>query len=185
VRRLAVAALAALWPLLAAAQTQAVAPAPTVVPMQSAPDRPDQITPAAPAPVVATAPSAPASQGAPAPAAPAAPAAPSGPLTPEPPPMTWVSKTQATVAVLDKVSARTATATIKVGASANFGPLTVAVGACAVRAPDEPADSAAWLDITDSHPGQPAFHGWMLANEPSMSMLEHPIYDVRVLACAG
>ena len=27
------------------------------------------------------------------------------------------------------------------------------------------------------------FRGWMLANNPSLSMLQHPIYDVRVVGC--
>jgi hypothetical protein len=27
------------------------------------------------------------------------------------------------------------------------------------------------------------FRGWMFANAPGVSMLEHPVYDVRVLDC--
>ena len=48
-----------------------------------------------------------------------------------------------------------------------------------------PADAAAFLDITDSNPGMPGFHGWMLADEPAVSMLQHPVYDVRLAGCAG
>ena len=39
------------------------------------------------------------------------------------------------------------------------------------------------LTITDSHADAPGFRGWMLANNPSLSMLQHPIYDVRVVGC--
>jgi hypothetical protein len=30
---------------------------------------------------------------------------------------------------------------------------------------------------------QQVFRGWMFANAPGVSMLEHPVYDVRVLDC--
>ena len=39
----------------------------------------------------------------------------------------------------------------------------------------------AFLIITDSHPDPPGFKGWMLRSDPSVSMLAHPLYDVRVL----
>ena len=28
-----------------------------------------------------------------------------------------------------------------------------------------------------------AFRGWMLANAPAAHMLEHPVYDLRILDC--
>jgi hypothetical protein len=27
------------------------------------------------------------------------------------------------------------------------------------------------------------FRGWMFAESPALNMLEHPVYDLRVLAC--
>ena len=73
--------------------------------------------------------------------------------------------------------------TIKVGQSATFGSLTVTVKACVTRPPDQPADAAAFLHVTDSHPDSPGFDGWMLEDEPSVSMLQHPIYDIRLAGC--
>ncbi len=67
--------------------------------------------------------------------------------------------------------------------SADFGSLRITVQACAVRPPDQPQDAAAFLHITDSHDGEPDFTGWMIASAPSVSMLEHPVYDVRVTGC--
>ena len=63
------------------------------------------------------------------------------------------------------------------------GALTIAVRACDVTPPTERQDATAFLDITDSHPDAPSFHGWMLKSDPSVSMLQHPLYDVRVLGC--
>jgi hypothetical protein len=81
------------------------------------------------------------------------------------------------------VTARSTVLTGRVGQSVPFESLSVMVKACMVRPPDQPADAAVWLDITDSHPDSPGFHGWMVASAPFVAMLEHPLYDVRVAAC--
>ena len=58
--------------------------------------------------------------------------------------------------------------------------------AAKLQPPDEVPDSAAYLRITDSRgpsASVPAFLGWMFANAPGVSMLEHPVYDIRVIEC--
>jgi hypothetical protein len=67
-----------------------------------------------------------------------------------------------------------------------FGTLEVTVGDCLVNTPDAPPESTAYLTIVDHKPGQPEeklFTGWMFASTPSLSALDHGVYDVRVLAC--
>lgn len=100
------------------------------------------------------------------------------------PPAGWLPRETASVQVLDKVNARTKVLTIKVGQSATFGPLTIAVKACSVRPPDAPADATAFFAITDSTPGGKGFTGWMLKATPAVSMMAHPIYDVRIMGCS-
>jgi hypothetical protein len=95
----------------------------------------------------------------------------------------WVPGGSARLQALDKVSAQATMLTVKVGEPATFGSLTISVKACVIRPPDQPADAAAYLDVTDSHPDSPGFNGWMLANEPSVSMMQNPIYDLRVAGC--
>jgi hypothetical protein len=99
------------------------------------------------------------------------------------PPSAWLPQSTATLQVLDKVNAQNAVLTVKVGQSAQFGSLTIQVQACQIRPPDQPQDATAFLTITDSHADAPGFRGWLLANHPSVSMLQHPIYDVRVVGC--
>jgi hypothetical protein len=112
--------------------------------------------------------------------------APASPPTPGPAPApSWLPRGTAELQALDKVNAKAATLDVKVGGTARFGSLTIAVGACVVRPPDQPRDAAAWLDVTDQHAGEPGFKGWMLQSDPSVSMLEHPIYDLRVLGCGA
>jgi hypothetical protein len=107
----------------------------------------------------------------------------STPATSQSPPNTWVTRTTADIQVLDKVNAHATTLTLKVGQAADNASLSISLRACEVRPPDLPQDSAAFLDIADHRPGAPGFHGWMFAKEPSLSMLENPIYDVRLVSC--
>jgi hypothetical protein len=87
--------------------------------------------------------------------------------------------------VLDKSNAQAGRLTVKVGQSAQYGSLTIAVQACMTRPPDMPQDAAAFLVITDQHADQPGFQGWMIKSNPSLQMLQNPVYDVRVLGCAA
>lgn len=115
----------------------------------------------------------------------AAPQAPSAaPPAPVERPNIWVPAAVAKLQALDKVNAQASELTIKVGQAASFGSLTITVKSCMIRPPNQPADAAAYLDITDSHPDSPGFDGWMLQDEPSVSMMQHPIYDLRVTGCA-
>jgi len=104
-------------------------------------------------------------------------------MTPEQRPNVWLPAGAAKLQALDKVNAQATAMSVKVGQSATFGSLTVTVRSCVVRPPDQPADAAAYLDVTDSHPDSPPFNGWLLWHEPAVSMMEHPIYDIRVAGC--
>jgi hypothetical protein len=102
---------------------------------------------------------------------------------PASPPDTWLPRTTADIQVLDKVNAQSGVVTLKVGQVAENASLSITLRGCAVRPPDLPQDATAYIDVADSRKGAPGFHGWIFANEPALSMLEHPIYDLRLLAC--
>ena len=105
------------------------------------------------------------------------------PAQPQPIQLTWQPQGSAQVQVLDKVNAQSTVLDVKVGQQGKYGSLTIQVQACRVHPADQARDSAAYLTITDGHADAPGFQGWMLANEPSLSMLQSPIYDVRVVGC--
>ena len=87
---------------------------------------------------------------------------------------------------LDKVTARVSTIEARLGDTAKFGALEIFVRACDKRPPEETPESAAFLDVWEVRPGEPAgsiFRGWMFASSPALSALEHPVYDVWVLDC--
>lgn len=89
---------------------------------------------------------------------------------------------------LDKITARTSTFTINVGETKAMGSLRITLRACRENPPIEPPESAAFLEVVEIKPGEqaePVFSGWMFASSPALSAMEHAIYDVWVLGCAG
>ena len=87
---------------------------------------------------------------------------------------------------LDKITARTTTLRLPIGTELAFGTLRITARACLKSPPTEPPESAAFLEIKVADPGtatKTAFTGWMFASSPSLSALEHPVYDVWVVDC--
>ncbi|MEQ8228661.1 MAG: DUF2155 domain-containing protein [Rhodospirillales bacterium] len=87
---------------------------------------------------------------------------------------------------LDKVTARVSTLETRVGEVVRFGTLEIIARHCDKRPPEETPESAAYLDIWEIRPGEPAvslFRGWMFASSPALNALEHPVYDIWVLDC--
>jgi hypothetical protein len=97
----------------------------------------------------------------------------------------WVEQPAAELHGLDKVAAKVTPIRLRVGQSAAYGSLTITLRGCRVRPPDQPRDATAFLDIVDSRNGAPPFHGWIFANEPSLNIFQHPVYDIRLIGCAG
>ncbi len=87
---------------------------------------------------------------------------------------------------LDKVTARVSTFPLEIDRPARFGTLEITLRACHKRPPEEPPESAAFLEIRELRLGEqprPRFSGWMFASSPALNPLQHPVYDVWVLEC--
>jgi hypothetical protein len=87
---------------------------------------------------------------------------------------------------LDKITARTMTFEARVGSTLKYGPLYIKIQACRKSPPIEQPESAAFLQIWEVTPAGEAkwvFSGWMYASSPSLSAMDHPVYDVWVLDC--
>ena len=112
------------------------------------------------------------------------------PVAPQPAPPTAAPTAVRTDAVmlqgLDKVVARVRAIEAPIDKPVTFGTLTVVARACAKSAPEAPPETAAYIEITETRPGEEPkriFAGWMLASSPALSALEHPVYDVWVVNC--
>jgi len=87
---------------------------------------------------------------------------------------------------LDKITARVSTIEAPIDKTTEFFSLRITPRACDKRPPEEPPESAAFLEIAEAKPGEALvdlFRGWMFASSPALSALEHPVYDVWVLDC--
>lgn len=87
---------------------------------------------------------------------------------------------------LDKVTARISTIEAPLDQPIRFGTLEVVVRTCSKTPPEEPPESAAFVEIYEARPGEERvglFSGWMFASSPALSAMEHPVYDVWVVDC--
>jgi len=97
----------------------------------------------------------------------------------------WVPGRVAELQALDKVTARISVIEAPLDQVVTFGTLEIRVAACHHRPPDDLPDAAVWLEVRDTREGAPEvpFRGWMFAASPGLNVFEHPVYDLRVLAC--
>ena len=89
---------------------------------------------------------------------------------------------------LDKTTARISSLEAPVGSAVTFGTLSILVRDCERSKPEDPPENAAFIEITETPPGEKLvrlFSGWMFSSSPALSGLEHPVYDVELLDCKG
>lgn len=91
--------------------------------------------------------------------------------------------------VLNKVTTHSQDLTLEPGETTTFGKLQIEATNCFVSTPSSQSDSVALLTIRETPLEKKAlpkllFHGWMYASSPSLTALEHPIYDVTMIDCA-
>ena len=86
---------------------------------------------------------------------------------------------------MDKVTARISKIEAPVGQAVRYGDLEIHVKSCRKRPPEEPPESAAFLEIFETKKGErrKVFGGWMFASSPALSAMDHPVYDVWVVDC--
>lgn len=87
---------------------------------------------------------------------------------------------------LNKITATTSILKTKVGQKIDFGKLEIIVHKCWQSPITEKPDSKILLEIFENKvSGEKVriFYGWMIASSPSVSGIEHPIYDITALNC--
>jgi len=108
------------------------------------------------------------------------------------PPTATAAAPATTIAILqglDKTTARVTTVEAPLDKSVKFGTLIITARACVKKPPEEPPNTAAFVQIDEARPqsqgaqAERLFSGWMFAQSPALSALEHPVYDVTVLDC--
>ena len=100
---------------------------------------------------------------------------------------TWIDGNNARLQALDKITARISTVEAPVGAARFYGTLEITINRCAFHPPEEPPENAAFITVRDrGYDGlapKQVFSGWIFSSSPAISALEHPVYDLTLLAC--
>ncbi len=100
-------------------------------------------------------------------------------------PVETVLRPGARMRQLDKMTGQSQTVEIAAGKDAMLDRLRVRLEAC--RAPEDNAEhgTKAYVKIWDTQDpeAEPVFAGWMFAESPALSAMDHPRYDVWVMSC--
>jgi hypothetical protein len=92
----------------------------------------------------------------------------------------------ATLRGLNKITARGYELKVNIGNNIKFGNLEILVQKCWYQNPEDQKDALALLQIKEqlnSDYKNEIFYGWIFANSPALSSLEHPVYDITLVKC--
>lgn len=87
---------------------------------------------------------------------------------------------------LDKITGLTTTFEAKIGEQKRFGGLYVKADACYTRDVTEEPKTTSFVEVEEiesDNSRKKIFSGWMFAESPGLSAVEHPIYDVWLTGC--
>jgi hypothetical protein len=87
---------------------------------------------------------------------------------------------------LDKITGITTTFEVPIGEEKQFGGLIVKADACYTRPVTEEPKTTTFVQVDELEADKTrksVFSGWMFAESPGLSGVEHPIYDVWLTGC--
>ena len=88
-----------------------------------------------------------------------------------------------TISLLNKITAEVKTVNIKLKQDYIYEELKIYAIDCYNSKPLEKKETAAYLNIYNKLSMEKIFNGWMIKSLPSVSSMEHPIYDIWVDNC--
>ena len=89
----------------------------------------------------------------------------------------------ATISLLNKITAEVKTINVKLKENYIYEELKIYAIDCYNSNPLEKAETAVYLNIYIEKTMEKIFNGWMVKSLPSISSMEHPIYDLWVDDC--
>ncbi|MEM9043216.1 MAG: DUF2155 domain-containing protein [Pseudomonadota bacterium] len=96
-----------------------------------------------------------------------------------------VAQTGTRLRQLDKMTGAIQTVDVVAGKQVTLDRLTIQVETCRTTGDDNQSGAISFLKIWDARnvAQDPVFSGWMFAESPALSALDHPRYDVWVMNC--
>ena len=88
---------------------------------------------------------------------------------------------------LDKITAKTSSIRIAVGAKKFFGSLEIKALKCQLSEGKDTSDAVAYIQVKDLSAKDNnrvfLFNGWTFASSPTLQSIDHPIYDLWITSC--
>ena len=89
--------------------------------------------------------------------------------------------------ILDKISSKNTLIKLKIGELITFNDLSLKSLKCKNSEFDDNPEITAYIqvkDLTDKNNNEVfVFNGWMFSSSPSVTLFDHPVYDVRLINC--
>tara|TARA_B100000579_G_scaffold257561_1_gene212053 strand:+ start:517 stop:1011 length:495 start_codon:yes stop_codon:yes gene_type:complete len=89
----------------------------------------------------------------------------------------------ASLSVLNKITTSVDNLDLKLKENFQYGELRIYPIDCYLSSPEEKPEIAIYLNVYHDTKDEKIFSGWMLKTLPSISAIEHPIYDIWVNGC--
>ena len=91
------------------------------------------------------------------------------------------------IKILDKVSSKTSLLTLKIKEDTKFENLIIKILKCKNSEFDDNPDVIAYMQVQDitisSNDKVFIFNGWTFSSSPSVTLFDHPIYDIWLIKC--
>ena len=87
---------------------------------------------------------------------------------------------------LNKVSGKISKIKVEDNDKMSFGTLKIVVRTCKKSLPEDPPENSAFIEIWNKKidkEEKKIFSGWMFSSSPSISAVDHAVYDVWVIDC--
>jgi hypothetical protein len=93
----------------------------------------------------------------------------------------------ARIQILDKIMASSIEEDIKISEIYQFQNLSIVIHKCWKSKPEERPENKALITVKEykksTNEENVVFNGWMLSSSPSISSMEHVIYDITLIKC--
>ena len=91
------------------------------------------------------------------------------------------------IKVLDKISSKNLLIHLKNGEETRFKDLSIKSMKCKNSEFDDNPEITAYIQVRDLNNKNKndvyVFNGWMFSSSPSIAPFDHPVYDIRLVAC--
>ena len=91
------------------------------------------------------------------------------------------------IKILDKISSKTSQLSLKMEEENNFGNLIIKILKCKNSEFDDNPEITAYMQVQDitlkNNDKVFVFNGWTFSSSPSVSLFDHPVYDIWLIKC--